>query len=300
MSNEKNGDSRLTTLVGSIGFNRPVGRHFSSPAPIPSLPCLCHLQNSSTSSNAPRNFAPPATRGNKRPTSWTNQSEPSALGGCATDPYGIKRSPLLAAKSPPMPAMKASLSFANSRDRMTKRFAARLRPVLSTFVPRSMNNLRPPPIFLASLNSLRAFPMINSIPSWVWTFASTIRGRKTIRLNRRIRRSRRDPNDFVSFCFTDPGGEPLRQGEVHRDLQAFLSANRKALVELPRDHGKSTQVCARLLWELGHDPGLRIKIVCASEALAAERGRFIREAIVNNRQLPLVFPNLRPAHPWYL
>jgi predicted phage terminase large subunit-like protein len=85
---------------------------------------------------------------------------------------------------------------------------------------------------------------------------------------------------------------------VHRELQAFLSSHRKALVELPRDHGKSTQVCARLIWELARDPSLRIKIVCASEKLAAERGRFIRRAIATNYWLQCVFPDLRPAEPW--
>jgi hypothetical protein len=118
------------------------------------------------------------------------------------------------------------------------------------------------------------------------------------RLNQRVRQSRRDPNHFVSFCFTDPNGEPLRQGEIHRDLQAFLTQNRKAIVELPRDHGKSTQVCARVIWELGCDPSLRIKIVCGSDALAAERGRFVRQAIGNNRAVRLVFPQLKAGRPW--
>jgi predicted phage terminase large subunit-like protein len=140
--------------------------------------------------------------------------------------------------------------------------------------------------------------MISSIPSWVLQFAAMIRGQLGVLLTRRLRRSRNDPNEFVAFCFTDPAGEPLCQATVHRDLQAFLSANRKALVELPRDHGKSTQVCARVIWELGRDPSLRIKIVCASEALAAERARFIREAIAKNPKLRLVFPKLNAAHPW--
>ena len=113
-----------------------------------------------------------------------------------------------------------------------------------------------------------------------------------------MHRARTDPDAFVEFCFTDPGGRPLRQATVHRDLQSFLTVHRRALVELPRDHGKSTQVCARLAWELGRDPSLRVKVVCASEALAAERGRFVREAIVQNARLRLVFPDLAAARPW--
>ncbi len=108
----------------------------------------------------------------------------------------------------------------------------------------------------------------------------------------------RSPDDFAELCFADPSGQPLRQAAVHRDLQAFLTRHRFALVELPRDHGKSVQACVRALWELGRDPSLRIKIVCASDALAAERGRFLREAIAHNPWVRLAFPGLRPGRPW--
>lgn len=134
--------------------------------------------------------------------------------------------------------------------------------------------------FLAT-NSLNAFPRI--------ALALT---------ETRIRQARLDPNAFVSACFTDPAGHPLWQSPIHRELQAFLSAHSKALVELPRDHGKSTQVCARLVWELGRNPSLRIRIVCASEALAAERGRFIRHSIEKNERVHMVFPNQIAASPW--
>ena len=112
------------------------------------------------------------------------------------------------------------------------------------------------------------------------------------------RRSRLDPAWFATFCFTDPAGRPLRPTAIHRDLQAFLTRHPRALVELPRDHGKSVQVCIRVLWELGHNPALRVRIVCATEALAAERGRFLRDTIQTNARLRLVFPNLWPGRPW--
>jgi predicted phage terminase large subunit-like protein len=113
-----------------------------------------------------------------------------------------------------------------------------------------------------------------------------------------VRDSRADPNAFAAFCFTDPARRPLCQAAVHRELQAFLTRHPRALVELPRDHGKSVQVCIRLLWELGRNPALRVRVVCATEALAAERGRFLRDAVRSNARLRLVFPHLRPARPW--
>lgn len=108
-----------------------------------------------------------------------------------------------------------------------------------------------------------------------------------------LRRSRRDPNAFLEFCLRG-----VRQAAVHRQLQAFLSKHPRALVELPRDHGKTTQVCARLVWELGRDPDLRIILVCAAQGLADNRGRFLRDAIANNTRVRLVFPNLTPKRPW--
>jgi predicted phage terminase large subunit-like protein len=105
-------------------------------------------------------------------------------------------------------------------------------------------------------------------------------------------------NGFIEECFTDARGAPVKQAQVHTELQAFLGTHARALVELPRDHGKSFQVCARVLWELTRDPGLRVKIVCATDAVAAERARFLRDAVVMNARLRESFPNLRAARPW--
>jgi predicted phage terminase large subunit-like protein len=112
------------------------------------------------------------------------------------------------------------------------------------------------------------------------------------------RQARRDPNAWAEFAFRDAAGQPLRQGAIHRQLQEFLRECRHALIELPRDHGKTMQMLMRVLWELGHRPWLRIKIVCATEALAVERGRFVRDSIATNARVRLVFPQLRPSQPW--
>jgi hypothetical protein len=63
-------------------------------------------------------------------------------------------------------------------------------------------------------------------------------------------RARRSVNDFAVFCCTDSNGRQLRQARLHRELQGFLDQHPRALVELPRDHGKSVQICLRILWEL--------------------------------------------------
>src|SRR5262245_26223685 len=138
-------------------------------------------------------------------------------------------------------------------------------------------------------NSTLAYDNIRNVPAWQV---------KATLLEHDRRQARSHPNDFAELCFTDGIGRRLRQGQVHRDLQEFLGRHARALIELPRDHGKSLQVCIRVLWELGHDPSLRVKMVCASHALAVERCRFLREAISHNPMLRLVFPDLRHAQPW--
>src|SRR5262249_5253131 len=121
-----------------------------------------------------------------------------------------------------------------------------------------------------------------------------VRATHLLTREQRLRRMREQVNELAEYAFTDSEGRPLRQAAVHRDLQDFLTHHERALVELPRDHGKSVQICIRVLWELGRRPWLRVKIVCASEALALERSRFLRSAIAANQSLREAFPTLQP------
>jgi hypothetical protein len=134
-------------------------------------------------------------------------------------------------------------------------------------------------------------------PSWP-PFCGEPRSRNTFETFLNFTLARIDPVTFISACLRTPSGVPPEPAGVHCELQKFLTEHRHALVELPRDHGKSFQVCGRVLWELGRNPALRVKIVCATDAVAAERSRFLRDAITNNTRLRDVFPDLRPGEPW--
>jgi len=114
----------------------------------------------------------------------------------------------------------------------------------------------------------------------------------------RARRARKDPIRFAGFAFADESGRRLKLGAVHRELHKFLSAASRGLVELPRDHGKTVQVLIRVLWEIGRNPNLRVLLACGSGALAAQRGKFLRDAIADNWRVRLVFPKLLPDRPW--
>ncbi|MFO0937985.1 MAG: hypothetical protein U0798_15895 [Gemmataceae bacterium] len=106
-----------------------------------------------------------------------------------------------------------------------------------------------------------------------------------------------DPNAFIPFVFSQ-NGKSFIQSSLHVELQNFLTRHRRALVELPRDHGKTTQLCGRILWELARNPRLRVKVVCATDAVAIERGQFLRTQIESNPRLRCLCPHLKPARPW--
>src|SRR5262245_6766638 len=110
------------------------------------------------------------------------------------------------------------------------------------------------------------------------TLATTLAEFKAQMMVWRARQARSDPTKFAKFAFVDESGRAMRLPAVHRDLHKFLTNAPRGLVELPRDHGKTVQVLIRVLWELGRNPNLRIVVACGSGALAAQRGRFLRDA----------------------
>lgn len=111
-----------------------------------------------------------------------------------------------------------------------------------------------------------------------------------------VRRARIDPNAFIEYVMEDDrSGKPLKQGDMHRDFQNKMSEHEHLLFLGPRGHGKSSQVIGRVLWEIGRNPNLRIKIISNTDDKAADRVAMISKYIKENRKLRRVFPRLRPA-----
>ncbi|HUW13626.1 MAG TPA: hypothetical protein VM537_28140, partial [Anaerolineae bacterium] len=85
--------------------------------------------------------------------------------------------------------------------------------------------------------------------------------------------ARRDIDVFCEFAMRDAEGQPWRQAQFHRDWQSLLptAGPARVLIGAPREFAKSSQMAvARSLWELGRNPELRIKIVCATDGLAGK------------------------------
>lgn len=109
-----------------------------------------------------------------------------------------------------------------------------------------------------------------------------------------IREARRDPSAFAEYVFRDDLGRSLKQGQIHREWQNGLTANNRAIIIAPRNHGKTVQVCqARPLWELGNDPELIIKIISSNDVQARKRVKALKVHMERNSDLHRVFPILR-------
>lgn len=111
--------------------------------------------------------------------------------------------------------------------------------------------------------------------------------------------ARRDPNDFIEYALRDETGRPLRQGAIHRELQAHFSRSERMIgAEFPRDHGKSVQLAVGgVAWMIGRHPNIRAKIICASDQLASARGAAVRR-VIESEPFRAVFPEIKPGDKW--
>lgn len=124
-----------------------------------------------------------------------------------------------------------------------------------------------------------------------------------------IKRAREDVNAFIEFVL-DPdedwkarGHDFVKQAWFHKELHELLNKSmlnrndrrhRHVAIALPRGHGKTAQIVGRILWELGRNPNLTIRLVCNTPTTAEERIAEIKEHIESNGYLHAVFPNLVP------
>lgn len=109
----------------------------------------------------------------------------------------------------------------------------------------------------------------------------------------RVRQAREDFLTFYELVWYTPTGEPIKVAPVHQQWIDALEKAKNVLLLAPRLHGKSELLSARVLWELGRRPNLRIKICAQSDKRARTLLKSIKHHLVKNPLVPLVFPNLR-------
>jgi predicted phage terminase large subunit-like protein len=115
------------------------------------------------------------------------------------------------------------------------------------------------------------------------------------------RQAREDPNAFMEYCFTDKAtGRPMEQQWFHEEWHHAMNTDPKLIIIAPRSHGKTTQVVGRIIWEIGRNSDLRVKLLGATDGRAKERLLQIQQNIVGNPRVREVFPALVPDRslPW--
>ncbi len=111
-----------------------------------------------------------------------------------------------------------------------------------------------------------------------------------------IERARNNPNDFVEFIMRGEGGAYIRQEDGHREWQDIWSAVEKSVILGPVGCGKTSQIRARLIWEIGRDPeDTRIAYISATQGHPKKQLGSIKEEILGNPRIWEVFPHLRPS-----
>lgn len=107
-----------------------------------------------------------------------------------------------------------------------------------------------------------------------------------------------DFNVFAELVCRDNRGMPLRQSSIHRcwgvHLDYCARKRRHAAILAPFGHGKTNQLVARIAWELGRDPDLRVKMVCQTSPNAAKRLSTVA-ALLRSPLYRFIFPHIRMA-----
>ncbi len=119
----------------------------------------------------------------------------------------------------------------------------------------------------------------------------------------KVELARVDPSHFCELVMRTPEGDPWKQQPFHRQWQDLLPqvGPARLLIGAPRESAKSSQLAvARVLWELGRNPNLRVKIITNTDDLAIKLVSEIRQHIDVNPRVRAVFPQLRaaPGGPW--
>ncbi len=109
----------------------------------------------------------------------------------------------------------------------------------------------------------------------------------------RILEARRKFGAFMEYVFFDEHTrKPFKQQWFHDEWSDAWDTEDRVIIIAPRDHGKTSQIVGRVLFELGKNPNLRIKIACAADGRAKERLFEVKQHIEHNKRLHEVFPDL--------
>jgi hypothetical protein len=112
------------------------------------------------------------------------------------------------------------------------------------------------------------------------------------RMERMIRAAREHPIALYKLIFVDDLGFPITVKPFHKEWADMMLKRPKVMIESPRGSTKTTWVINMILWMLGHNQNLRIKLICGDDDAAIKRLSEIVSHITGNRMYREVFPNV--------
>jgi hypothetical protein len=116
--------------------------------------------------------------------------------------------------------------------------------------------------------------------------------------------ARRDPALFCAYVLRDDRtGNRIELAPMHVAWHELMGEHKRLVLWAAIEHGKTSQLSiARVLWEIGNDPSLRVLILSNTHAQAVKISRTIASYIEESEALHEVFPNLRrterASEPW--
>lgn len=113
--------------------------------------------------------------------------------------------------------------------------------------------------------------------------------------------ARADPATFAGMVLRDEQtNKRIELAPVHVRWHDLWSEHDRTVFWAHYEAGKTQQAIARVLWELGHNPNLRVAIVSKTARQAQKIMRALSQYVLKSADLREVFPELRPAKdlPW--
>lgn len=111
-------------------------------------------------------------------------------------------------------------------------------------------------------------------------------------INPEITKALEDVNTFCELFSNE------KQAKYHIELQSVCDNHKRVIIEAPPRTGKSQQITLRrTLWRIGHNPNIRIGIICATAETAHKWVRAIQSGIESD-VFKKCFPNVQPGYPW--
>ena len=98
----------------------------------------------------------------------------------------------------------------------------------------------------------------------------------------------------ISPCWFSIYVMGFQQGNLHKRLHSHLEEHSNCYVELPRGHGKTSQMVSRCAWEIGVNPNVRIKYIQQSDRDASKTTALIKN-IIESPKYKAVFPHIEPV-----